>query len=421
VAERSSGRRLAGSLGRAAALALLALLLVGWRPGGAEAAADVLVQGSKFESRFPNGIVFSLDAAVLRPIQKVTVSYRVAGRRTLIVGDAQVTQSTGQLHAEAPIDLARRYMPPGTALQYTWQVVDDRGEQFRSQQYSATVEDRRFNWRQARGANLEMNWARGDNQFGQALMQIALQALQRLAAETGATVEQPVRIFVYTDLDEFRSASYRGGLEWVGGTYYPIENVILIYAPATPQGVEIARRALPHELTHAVIHQVTDNPFGDVPQWLNEGLASRGEGGLSTDGADALSSAIAEGQLISLRALAGTFPVDSDEAQLAYAESYSAVAFLQERYGRPRVNALLQAYRAGVTPDEGLQQALGLDMAGFEAEWRAWLEPWPLLKATPFPTPTPADQAADGAAAPGEGVVGRIRALVDGLRGEGGR
>ncbi|HEY3111440.1 MAG TPA: peptidase MA family metallohydrolase [Chloroflexota bacterium] len=421
MAEPSIGASLAGSLGRAIAIGVLALLMVGLMPGRADAAADVRVLRSGFESRFPQSIAFSLDAAVLRPIQKVTVSYRVAGRRTLVVGEAQVTQGTGQLHAEALLDLSRRYLPPGTALQYNWQIEDDRGEQFRSETFAAMVEDRRFQWRQARAANVELSWARGDNQFGQLLMQIAVQSLQRLAGDAGVTVERPVRIFVYSDLDEFRSASYRGGLEWVGGTYYPRENVILLFAPPNQQGLEIARRALPHELTHAVVHQVTDNPFGEVPQWLNEGLAGRSEQHLPQESADALAKAIAEERLISLRALTGTFPVDSDEAVLAYAESYSAVGFLQERYGRQRLNALLQAYRAGVTADEGLQQALGVDTAQFEADWRAWLVPWPLMKATPFAQVEPAAASGREDAAAEEGLMDQIRALVDGIWGQKGQ
>jgi Peptidase MA superfamily len=417
VEQPTTGASLAGSLSRAIALLAFALAAVLLAPLGVEAAAEVRVLRSDFESRFPQAIAFTLDAAVLRPIQKVTVSYRVGGGRALTVGEARVTQGPGQVHAEALLDLSRRYLPPGTALQFYWQVEDDRGEQFRSETFNATLDDRRFQWRQARAAGLELNWSRGDTQFGQLLVQIALQSLQRLAGEAGVTMDRPVRIFVYGDLEEFRSSSYRGGLEWVGGTYYPRENVILIFAPPNQQGLEIARRALPHELTHAVVHQATDNPFGDVPQWLNEGLASRSEPRMPAESADALARAIAEDRLMSLRSLTGAFPVDSDEAALAYGESYSAVAFLQERYGRQRVNALLQAYRQGVTPDDGLQQALGADTGQFEAEWRAWLAPWPMLKATPFAQLDPAggSEPAEGAPA---GLLDQIRGLVEGMLGQ---
>jgi hypothetical protein len=205
----------------------------------------------------------------------------------------------------------------------------------------------------------------------------------------------------------------------VGGTFYPREGIVLIYAPANQQGIEIARRAIPHELTHAVVHQVTDNPFGDVPQWLTEGLATRSEPQMSPDQVEALAKAVATNKLMSLRALNGTFPVDPDEALVAYAQSSSAVTFVLERYGHGRLNALLRAYREGVTYDDGLRQALGVDTIELDAEWRAWLAPWPFLKATPFaqlsqPAVTPTSELVS----PERGIVQRAKELADSIWGQ---
>jgi hypothetical protein len=364
-------------------------------------------------------MVFQLEAAVTGQVGRVTLNFRVADRRTLIAGDAGFTQ-LGSLRAEQSVDLARRYLPPGTPLQFYWQVEDARGQLFRSQSYQAVLEDRRFTWRQLRAPNVEVYWYRGDDVYGRILLSLASRALSQLAAESGVSLERPVKIFVYSDLDEFRSASYRGGYEWVGGTFYPLEGVILIFAPPNQQGADIARRAIPHELTHAVVHQVTDNPFGDVPQWLNEGLASRSEPAFSPDQADALAKALAADKLLSLRAISGSFPVDPDEALLAYAESYSAVTFLLDQYGRTGVSQLLQAYREGVTHDEGLQRALGVDMAELDRQWRAWLVPWALQKSTPLVEPS-ADAATPTAVPPDRGLLEWIRSRAEAIWGREGR
>lgn len=416
-------RRCRAALGRSGVLLALLLAVAAAAPTGAGAAAHVRVNRSSFESRFPQAMVFTLDAAVLRPVKRVTLNYRVVGRRALTSGEAQIAQGPGALQAEARFDLARRYTPPGTTLQFYWQVEDDRGELFRSENYQASLTDGRFQWRRIRGQNVEILWNSGGDDFGRLLLQIAGQGLAQLARDTGATVERPVRVFVYGDLDQFRSASYRGGLEWVGGTYYARENVVLIYAPATQQGAEIARRALPHELTHAVVDQATDNPFGPIPQWLGEGLASRGEPRMSQDQADALARATAANKLLPLRAISGAFPVDSGEALLAYAESYSVVTFMTERYGRARMNELLRAYREGVTYEEGLQRGLGMDLAQLEQEWRAWLAPWPLMKATPFSQlpPSSAATATPEVVPPEKGIVDRARDLADSIWGQTGR
>lgn len=374
-------RRLAASL----AALLLALIVV-----GVGEAAEVRVLRAGFESGFPGSMAFGLEGTSSRPIQRATIWYRVAGQRTLSSGEAQLAQTAGRFQARHEFDLTRDYLPPGTQLQFYWELIDDQGARSRTEVYSSMLEDRRFQWRQLRAPNVDLFWYMGDENYGRALMAIAGRALGQLANEAGVTLERPVRILVYSGQDDFQSASFQGGLEWVGGTFYPDANVILIYAPPGQQGAEVARRAIPHELAHAVVHQVTDNPFGDAPQWLNEGLASRSEPSFPPQQAEALAAAIAAKKLIPLRALSGSFPVDPDEALLAYAQSYSAATFLLERYGRPRVNQLLQTYREGVTYDEGLRRALGVDQTQLDAEWRAWLAPWPMMKAAPFKDPPPA-------------------------------
>lgn len=389
---------------RRAIAAALGLAIV---PGvvNAQAASGVRFVQSGFESRFPDTMLFQLEATAGQPIERVTLNYRVDGRRTLSAGDAKFSQA-GTIRAEHAIDLTRRYLPPGTQLQFYWQ-VEAGGGQYRSQTYQSVVEDRRFQWRQLRARNLDVLWNRGDEAYGRILLAICSRALEQVAAESGVTLERPVKVFVYGDVEEFRSASYRGGYEWVGGTFYPHENVILIFAPPNQQGADIASRAIPHELTHAVIHQVTDNPFGDVPQWLNEGLSTRAEPSLSPAQAEALAAAVTQEKLLPLKAIGGAFPVDPQEALLAYAQSYSAATFLVETYGRARISALLAAYREGVTHDDGLRRKLGFDTAELDKQWRAWLAPWAMQKADPSALPPAA------AVAPELDLIGRARALVD--------
>jgi hypothetical protein len=396
------------------AASVFALLLAFGLVGLSEA-AEVRVLRSTFESKFPGSMVFTLDAATSRPIQRATIRYRVAGKRTLVSGDSQIAQSGGSLKVQHEFDLARDYLPPGTPLQFYWELVDDQGASARTETYQGVVDDRRFQWRKLSAPNVELAWYAGDENYGRALMAIATRSLGQLANDVGVTLERPVRILVYSGEDDFRTASFQGGLEWVGGTFYPNSNVVLIYAPPGQQGAEIARRAIPHELTHAVIHQVTDNPFGDVPQWLNEGLASRSEGNFEARQADALARAIAQNKLMSLRALSGSFPTDGDEALLGYAESHSAVTFLLERYGRPRVNMLLQTYREGVTHDDALRRVLGVDQTQLDEEWRGWLAPWPMMKATPFKDPPPAPPPTIG-----DVVGGWFRGLGERVRGSAG-
>ena len=132
------------------------------------------------------------------------------------------------------------------------------------------------------------------------------------------------------------------------------------------------RRILPHELSHLVVYQTTQNPYNRPPVWLDEGLAITNQEAQEPEMATALKNATAAGALIRLRSLQGAFPADPDAAYLAYAESASVVRFLIARYGAAKVGATLTAFRDGVTYDEALRAGIGADTDALDAAWRAW-------------------------------------------------
>lgn len=70
-------------------------------------------------------------------------------------------------------------------------------------------------------------------------------------------------------------------------------------------------------------------------------------------------------------ALAGAFSTDSDQANLAYAESSSFVSFLIDKYGWGKIRSLLAVFKDGSTYDGALKKVYNLDTAGLDKEWRA--------------------------------------------------
>ncbi|TAK24725.1 MAG: hypothetical protein EPO26_05800 [Chloroflexota bacterium] len=376
-----------------------------------EAAADARIIRTSVESRFPESAIVRVEAAVTRPIARAYFQYRILGRRAITQSQVRVTGAPGAMAGSHVFDFSKNYLPPGTDIEYRWQLFDDRGQEFVSPFYAARIDDERITWRTQTVRGIDVRWSRGDEVFGRALLNVVDRAIVAAAAEVGATPPRGLRVTLYGDLEEFRSALFKGSFEWVGGTFYPEERVIIAYAPPTAQGLDIARRALAHELAHAAVHQVTDNPFGEVPSWLNEGLASRAQGTVDTANTDALIEAVASNRLLSLRALGGSFPSDADEARLAYAQSASAVSYLVERRGRGSTYALLREYANGVTFDEGAIAALGSDIDALDIEWRSWLAPWAMMKAPPF------DDAPEPVGHTASSPLDAIRDLMAGLLG----
>ena len=119
--------------------------------------------------------------------------------------------------------------------------------------------------------------------------------------------------------------------EWTGGVSFFQYNIITI--GVSPSNLTWGEGAMTHELTHNVIGQVVFNPYDDLPVWLNEGLAMYNQGPLTSQFLDPLAKAIRNNQLLSVKMISSPFSAYSDKANLSYAESYTLVDFLIQKYG----------------------------------------------------------------------------------------
>jgi len=350
------------------------------------AANPIRVLDQGYENHFPASVRFTLQAEGDAPITKATVYFREDDQAITSYAPAAFRPDR-RISAEHVLDLRRFYTPPGVAIRYQWRVEDEAGRRLATGWESFVLEDPRFQWQTVRAENVELKWYRGGDSFGQALLDPARRALQKLRTEAGVEVGRTIKIYIYGSEADFQSAVDPGTHEWAGGRAFTREGVILIAAP--PGSLDFARRTVPHELSHVVVYQATRNPYGRLPTWLDEGLAMLAEGDLQPAFARALQTAIREDRLISAWALSSSFPTDPRQAELSYAESYSLVRFVVSRYGQAGLSRLLAQFREGATYDDALHAALGVDTYGLDDAWRASLGLAPALAATPAASPSP--------------------------------
>ena len=326
------------------------------------------------ENHFPADLLFKLEAKATSPITRAILYYRVADNALSSHTTAELATFTSTAtHAEFRLDLRKSYLPPGVRVSYRWQIQSADGQSLSTDWSDLTLEDPRFEWMSLQVANVQLSWYRGGASFGEALREPIARALSQVREAIGpaADLHGPIRILIYGSNADFRSAMRPGAEEWAGGEALPAAGVILI--SAGPESLDFAKRTVPHELTHAAVYQATKNPFGELPTWLNEGLAVRAEGGQSQSFDVALRQAVAADRLISVWSLGSRFPADPDQAQLSYAESASLVSFVIAHYGPTALPKLLAAFRDGSAYDEALVSALGVDTYGLEDAWRASL------------------------------------------------
>jgi hypothetical protein len=340
------------------------------QPPALSAPGDISVLSSTVEAVFPSSLVFHLQVEAPVPVEDIRLHYQVERMKYVpttseawpsFVASERVTTSWVW-------DMRRASLPPGALLTYWWTVRDANGSTAETIPASIVFDDDRYDWRELESADLTLHWYGGDDEFADTLMNTCLDAIQALEADIGAHVERHIEVYIYDSSDDLRSAMVYPQ-EWTGGVAFTEYGIIAI--GIGPSDLDWGLRALRHELTHLVVHAATFSPFGELPTWLDEGLAMHNEGEPAGTFVSIFNGAVKNDSLLSLRTLSGPFSADPAKAYLSYAESLNVVEYLFAEGGSSKMNELLMRFKSGSTIDDALRATYGVDLDALEADWRA--------------------------------------------------
>jgi hypothetical protein len=349
------------------------LLLVFSAPANVQAVNGLQVLESRVEVDFPMKVNFGLSASGDADITDIRLSYAVdrISYADVISEVALTFKPATMVDAEWSWDMRKTGgLPPGSGVSYWWTLEDASDKVIQTEPTVLEINDDRYLWRSLSEGLLTLHWYEGDESFAGELMDTAQQALARLANYTGAVLDSPAEIYIYA-----RSEDLLGAMifpqEWTGGVAYTRFSTIAIGIPT--DNLDWGKRAMIHELTHLVIHQMVFNPYNDLPTWLDEGLAMWAEGSLEPAFVNLLVNAINDDRLITVRSLSSPFSAHPEESVLAYAQSYSIIDLLINNYGQSRMLELLSAFREGSGYDQALQEVYGLDMDELNDLWFSFI------------------------------------------------
>jgi hypothetical protein len=193
----------------------------------------------------------------------------------------------------------------------------------------------------------------------------------------GFKSSRQIRVVIYPSGESYTNAS--GAPAWSGAVFDG--NLRIPISPGNLADDRALLRVTTHELTHFVIGEIT---WATCPAWLNEGLAQLEEGAdmkwaftlLRSHWPGSRETPVYK-RLPSLEtSFAG---LDTDDANLAYAEAYFAARFLTEQFGRNMVLTILHDLGQRTPFPESLKSRTGLDYATFENRMLWWARPllWP--------------------------------------------
>jgi len=320
---------------------------------------------------FPETATFSSTLSSSTTITSVVLEY---GNEQLTCGHV-IAKAFPQFTAARSVSVEWTWdmrqsgsLPPGAGLWWRWRYTDRSGTEFVSEQQSATWLDNTHHWKsKVRGDDLRLHWYQGDDDFAQTLLAAALAGLAFNESQSGLTADAPIDIYIYANTGDMKDAVLYEP-SWTGGLAFPEQDIVILGIP--PYDLDWGRAAIIHELTHVLVGHLTFSCLGDVPTWLDEGLAVYSEGELDPGAKLQLDDAIRENTLIPVRSLSGGFSEVSSKANLSYSESYSLVRFLIEKFGQQKMTSLLEALRDGNPIDQALIKVYGFDVDGLEDAWR---------------------------------------------------
>jgi hypothetical protein len=200
-----------------------------------------------------------------------------------------------------------------------------------------------------------------DEPLGLAVLNVLDQAWEDHERRLGFAPDLPVSVVLQT-AQAFQDTTRAPGwaAAWNDGT---IRVPVMGLDRPTPTLVRVLR----HEVAHSFVAARTG---ANCPTWLQEGLAQWLEGGDPGREDATLANIARASALPRLDSLEQAFVGLSEaQAQVAYAESLSAVAYIVKHYGEDGLRRLIAALATGLKAAEALPAAIGLSYADLQRAW----------------------------------------------------
>lgn len=401
-------------LARLAAAAILVLAAGAVGAGGVRAADAVTFGTPDAVSTYSVMIRFDQPVHLAATPSRVEILITTPGATGPTVADYDKPIRAGDNLLQHQLLIADGHIVPNTTFTAQWRVTDADGKAWLGPKISETYSDNSVDWKTLEGEVVRVHWYEGDDAFGRRALAIGDKAVSDTAAILGVTETEPIDFYIYADQDKFYDALGPGTRENVGGqAHADIRTMFALITPAEI-GDTWVDVVVPHELTHLVFATATANPYHEPPHWMNEGLAVYLSEGYTPSYRTTVDGVAADGTIIPLEGLAGAFPTTYDRFVLGYAESVSAIDHIVTTHDRDALVRLIRSYATGVTDDEAFKAALGVDMAGFEAEWLASIDAKAPVQHGPQPAPPGPVPEGWGGAAPNPSVAPGTRSAAPG-------
>ena len=353
----------------AALIAVGALLSVGLGTiatvGGQAADNGPVVQGTRFENSWPDSVVVTALVDDAAEVESVTFLYTILPEGALTREAAEINKGdVTRIRAEFPTRNPQLWIPAGADFEWRWEFVFDTGEKFETEPQIWRYEDPRFEWQSLKQGDLEVVWY-DDRGIAETMLREGLAALEEISPFLGLEELIPIKVYVWANTGDAREVeriqSERFEESVITGGTRVLADLVHIYQPS--------RWVVRHELTHVLTKLAGEGPYGDLPAWLDEGMATLAEGDWLERRGGALQFAINNDEVLSLRSMESPSNLPGF-VDIFYGQSAAVVLYLLGEYGNEKMNELFATFKEGSSVEDALDKVYGLSRDELDNDWR---------------------------------------------------
>lgn len=205
--------------------------------------------------------------------------------------------------------------------------------------------------------------------LGEEVLNILRKVWPRIDWELNFYSKEPIIVILYTS-EQYKDVT--DAFDWSAGIY---DGRIRVRLGDFLKGKKQLTRVVIHEYTHAVIEKMTK---GNIPWWLNEGLAQYEEpgSGFSRNELKTLQETLRGDALIPLKDLnQRTYSrPDPWHMRLAYLQSKAFTQYLIKRFAFRKMRELIQGLGTGMEIEQAMEESLYANLERLEKDWREILK-----------------------------------------------
>ncbi len=237
-----------------------------------------------------------------------------------------------------------------------------------------------FKWMVIQTAHFDVYYDKSTEMMAPRMAHYLEKAWAEVGEKYDVFVGSRTPFFFYSNHNEFEQTNVVSIGEGTGGVTEAFKNRFLIFNDGSEEWM---KHVIYHEYAHVIQFNVLyggwwksirllKSPF--YPLWMMEGMAEFGSGAIDDATGDmVVRDAFAHNQLPILPELQGFAHLKPNQVTLGYKTGDMAITFLEDEYGKEKVQQLLVAMKDFFDVSSALEHVVGVDLQRFDFRFREWM------------------------------------------------